>query len=347
MKIALITYHYSTNHGAIMQTYALCKFLIDKGYDMEIIDIRQDENWEVPIHIKVAKYLIQKRRINNFIKENYPTLTHRYASIDELRKDPPKADCFLVGSDQTWNPLISKENFLAYFLDFGDNKKRISYASSFGLKEWPQEYSNYIPNVMKCLERFSSISVREHEGASLCSKTFGIDPVVVLDPTFLNDSYQNLVGKIKNRNEIVCYKLNKTPDFFHNVQELSKVFNLPLLLLNNNYPIKGFKYCFNTSTQQWLRRIAGAKFVFTDSFHGIAFSILFRKQFAATLNHNGRDSRLISLMSMAGLSDRLFDSTEDLVKNIGRLEQIDYDKVFEKLKPEIENSRIYLLKALQ
>ena len=74
---------------------------------------------------------------------------------------------------------------------------------------------------------------------------------------------------------------------------------------------------------------------------------MFRKQFVATLNHNGRDSRLISLMSMAGLSDRLFDSTEDLVKNIGRLDQIDYDKVFEKLKPEIENSRNYLLKALQ
>lgn len=137
MKIALITYHYSNNKGAVMQTYGLCKFLRDKGYDIELIDVRQSEKTNQPFYVKLVKYFIVGYRMQQDMKKFYPPLTRRYNSVEELRQDPPKADCYIVGSDQVWNPNISKELMWAYFLDFGSKHvKRISYASSFGISEW-------------------------------------------------------------------------------------------------------------------------------------------------------------------------------------------------------------------
>ena len=117
MRIALITYHYSNNKGAFMQTYALCKYLQKIGHDIKIIDVRQKEytSW----YISVVKQLIVGKRLRDEMKRFYPSLTKRYYSCEELREDPPKADCYIVGSDQVWNPNINQDLMFAYFLDFG------------------------------------------------------------------------------------------------------------------------------------------------------------------------------------------------------------------------------------
>ena len=135
MKIALITYHYSNNKGAFMQTYALCRYLQNLGHELRIIDIRQKEytQW----YTKFIKSIIVGTRLRQEMRLFYPPLTKSYSNIGELRENPPVADCYIVGSDQVWNPNISKDLMMAYFLDFGDkNIRRMSYASSFGLSEW-------------------------------------------------------------------------------------------------------------------------------------------------------------------------------------------------------------------
>ncbi len=348
MKIAVITYHYSSNNGATMQTYGLCRFLKEQGHDVCIIDIRQDENWNVPAHIRIAKFLIQERRIEKFIKKHFPPLTRRYHSIEDLRNDPPKVDCYIVGSDQTWNPDISKELYLAYFLDFGDeNTRRLSYASSFGVKEWSFNNKSATEHIQACLEKFAVLSVREQDGADLCERTFHLRPIVVLDPSFLNDRYDELTGKIKEKNQIVCYKLNKTKDFFENVHYVKEKLGLPAVLLNENYPKKGLKYCFNPGVSKWLRAIGGAKFVITDSFHGAVFSIMFKRQFIVTLNRDSKDSRLVNLMRSMGLENYLVDNLVDLKYSEKWLKPIDYKKVEEKKKILVRESRNYLIDALK
>lgn len=347
MKIALITYHYSSNNGATMQTYALCRYLKEQGHDLQIIDIRQDEHWSVPFYVRIAKVLIQERRINKFIEKHFPPLTRRYTTLEELQNDSPNADCYMVGSDQTWNPTISKDLCLVYFLDFGsDSVRRISYASSFGIKEWPKEEKRTV-RVKECLERFDALSVREQEGANLCMHTFGIEPKVVLDPCFLNADYKELLGKVKQKNQIVCYKLNKTLDFYNNMPILKAQLHLPALLLNENYPQKGFKYVFNPGVEKWLKILAGAKYVVTDSFHGAVFSILFHRQFIVTLNHDSKDSRLITLMRSMGLEDYLLDNLADIKKNNHWLKQINWTEVDERKNALVKASQNYLLDALR
>ena len=352
-KISLVTYHCSPNVGAVMQTYALCRFLKEHGYQVEIVDIRNFEpNLKTisegsPLPIRLVKSVIYPKRINNIFKKFYPALTKHYVSMDELRQNPPQSDYYIVGSDQVWNHVIARNKALAYFLDFGsDNVRRLSYASSFGLSQW--EAGPYAPTekVRVCLDRFYSLSVRELEGQNILKETFKKDATIVLDPTFLNDSYPEISGKVKQHDEIVCYKLEKTPDFWKYMPIVAKKIGLPALLLNHNFPKKGYKYHFNPTVSQWVRRIAGSSFMITDSFHGVAFSIIYKKQFCAILNHNGRDSRIISLLKLLQLENRIFNNVEEMANSDDWLKPIEYEEVYAKLKALKTQSKEYLLKAL-
>ena len=336
MKIAIITYHYSNNKGAFMQTYGLCKFLKEKGYDLELIDIRQSEEAGQPIYVKILKSIIMGYRMKKDMQEYYPPLTRRYNSVEELRDDPPKADCYIVGSDQVWNPNISKDLMMAYFLDFGGkNIKRISFASSFGISEWQINDSSVNNKITSLLNSYSGLSVRENEGKLLCEKVFHISPNVVLDPTFLNRDYSELLQNVKPRDIIVCYKINKTVDFWNNAPRVSKILKKPMYLLNYNYPRRGFNYCFPPSLQTWMKYIVGSSFIITDSFHGVALSIIHKKQFAAILNHNDRDSRLINLANEFGLQSRLYNSIEEMLIDNDWQKPINYEII----NPQI-NKRI-------
>lgn len=349
MKIAIITYHYSNNKGAVMQTYGLCKFLRTQGYDIELIDIRQSEKTNQPLYVKLIKFFVAGYRMRQDMKKFYPKMTKRYSSVDELRQDPPKADCYIVGSDQVWNPNISKDLMMAYFLDFGnDNVKRISYASSFGISEWIIRDKAVNERISNLLKSFTALSVREKEGMVLCEREFGITPTVVLDPTFLNDDYSEFTEGVKQKDIIVCYKINKTADFWKYAPVVKeKMGNLPMTILNYNYPKKGFRYCFPPSLDYWMRSVASAKFVLTDSFHGAAFSIINKKNFCVILNHNDRDSRLINLMNEFGLQKRMFNTVEEMIQTDTWRENIDYSKHNSIIVERVRQSQDYLLNALK
>ena len=348
MKVSIITYHYSSNNGAVMQTYALCRYLRELGHDLEIIDIRQDESGGIPFFVKIIKYFIFGYRINQIVKKFYPKLTRKYNSLDELQADPPISDIYIVGSDQVWNPDISKELALAYFLDFGGSSvKRVSYASSFGKSEWTIDDSNLNLKICKLLSEFMYLSVREKEGKLLCEKQFGISPEVVLDPTFLNYDYLEFNKGVKQSDELVCYKLNRTDDFWKNIKLVGKKLGVKPTLLNYNYPKFGLKYCFPPSLRTWMRKIAGAKFIVTDSFHGIAFSIINRKQFAVILNDDGKNSRLVNLMRIMNLESRVFPSVKSMVEDDSWMEPIDYSILEPNIKRLVEHSRNFLKDALK
>lgn len=347
MKIAVITYHYSNNKGAVMQTYGLCKFLRDYGYDIELIDIRQKES-TTSLLVKIVKFFVVGYRMNKDMKTFYPPLTRRYESVEELRNDPPKADCYIVGSDQVWNPNISKDLMMAYFLDFGlPSVKKISYASSFGISKWIISDKDVNNRISDLLKSYSALSVREKEGQILCEKKFGITPEVVLDPTFLNEDYSEFTKGIRERDLVVCYKINKTADFWQNAPIVKEKMKSPMTILNYNYPKKGYKYCFPPSLDFWMKSIASAKFVLTDSFHGVAFSIINKKNFCVILNHNDRDSRLINIINEFGLQDRMFNTVKEMLQTDNWMQPIDYSKHEDAIKKRVNYSQQYLLSALK
>ncbi len=344
MRIGLLTYHKSYNCGAVMQTYATCKILRQLGHKVELIDLRQSE----PIKLRHLIFIPRFIKFHYFFKKYYPKLTQHYHTLTELQQTKLNYDCLIVGSDQTWNPLISQKQCLAYFLDFGDSKiRRISYASSFGVQQWPIQYKNLQEQINKLLHRFHTVSVREITGQHILKTQFGLNSQLVLDPTMLHTSYEEITNNIKPNHRIICYLLNRNAEQLDMALYLSQQTGIKARMIFNGYPLKGFEYCYPPAVKGWIEQIGGADIVVTDSFHGLVFSLLYHRQFAVIPINNGLSSRLLDLIKLVGLENRIFTSKDELINNIEVLkEHIDYDKVDAILAKYRQQSIDYLIKSL-
>ena len=135
--IATITYHRSDNFGSVLQCYALGEKLRQMGYDQYVIDYRRKEvaeKYQV-LRKPTNRYLLltdcyhllhygalkkRRERFESF-RQNYLRLSRAYCEKNDLMKSPPKADAYIVGSDQVWNTDISDfdESYLLAFVKQG------------------------------------------------------------------------------------------------------------------------------------------------------------------------------------------------------------------------------------
>lgn len=344
MKIGLLTYHNSTNYGAVLQCYATCRALKEMGHEVEIINFCQDEK-------KSSRSFIFYFKVKNFFRfmaEMYPKQTEYIASLEILKKKITDYNCLMVGSDQVWNPQIAREKLEAYFLNFGnENIRRISYASSFGIGEWPQDKNNLVPIIKQNLSRFKAISVREETGRQIIADKFGLSSEVVLDPTLLHREYAELTGVVAPNHSIICYLLNRSMKQLEKVKHLASFMGMKPRMISTIHYVKGFSYTYPPSIENWLRYIAGAEFVVTDSFHGLAFSLIYNKQFVVISPNNGKNSRLLDLLKLVGLEERHFFDEEDVPYNELISKKIDYTEVNKRLDKMREKSWKFINDALK
>ena len=64
---------------------------------------------------------------------------------------------------------------------------------------------------------------------------------------------------------------------------------------------RGLEACILPPVETWLEGILNAQCVVTDSFHGVAFSLIFGKPFVAIVNNHGGCSRFDTLIKTFGL----------------------------------------------
>lgn len=332
------------NYGAVLQTYATCRALKELGHEVEIIDFRQPEkksNWSFPFYFKVKAF-------NLFKQKYYAPYSEYIDSIEELKKKDFSYDCLMVGSDQTWNPNISRDKRLAYFLLFGkENCIRVSYASSLGVSSWPDKYKEDIPAIKEALSHFSAISVRETTGKALLANTFGINSTVVLDPTLLHTNYRELIGEVNLTNDVICCLLHRPPLQLKKVRDLCSELGEKGKVISTIRPVRGFSYVYPPSLEKWLSYIASAKFVITDSFHGVAFSLIFQKNFVVITPDIGKNSRLKDIMDTLGIANRYYYDTEEIDYNAIINSTINYNEVNKRLQKEREKSWIFLKESLK
>lgn len=344
MRIGLLTYHHSANYGAVMQSYATCRALKELGHEVEFLNFQQDEkrsNSSIIFYFKIKAF-------DRFMTAFYPTETKILQSMDDLNAIASNYDCLVVGSDQVWNPEISKNKCLAYFLDFGGSDiRRISYASSFGISKWPEQYQNLLPSISASLHKFHGLSVREETGKYLLENLFNLSSQVVLDPTLLHTDYNEITGNIVNNDDVICYLLNRTKLQLEKTIKLSKSLGKTPKMISTIRPTLGFRYVYPPSIEAWIKYIAGAKFVITDSFHGLAFSLIYNKQFIVISPNNGKNSRLKDLLKSVGLENRYFDENDTIIYSELQNKKIDYDVVNSKLDTLKDVSWNYLRNALK
>ena len=344
MKIGVVTFWTSKdNYGQILQCWSLFEILKRKGHEPYLIRYvfrkkksigrkllkfvlvypcilkLKERIWQYINHQTVSE-ICKKNRVRKFddFKSVWiPFSDTIYKNIDELRKTPPNADCYLTGSDQGWAQLVNEDNNKIYFLDFGDSSiKRVSYAPSFSMDHYP---STLKPKLRQLLLRYNAISVREKSGVSICSE-IGIPAKHVLDPTMLlsKNDYIKMLNLCNNCNNFVyVYSLN-----FRNPREL-RWMELKENAEHNQWEIivttgsgvfpgyeiydKGTYYDYCT-IDKWIENIWNANLVVTSSFHGVVFSIIMETPFVY-IPLKGKiqtgNGRIIELLNSLGLNDRI------------------------------------------
>lgn len=328
MHLAIITLHFGSNIGGILQSYALQSALEQMGHRAEVFD-RQDLP-SVPRCL--ASY--GKDAIKAALKGRTPipgqferrvkgrfTLSHLHLTgtrdFGSLR--PGDFDGYVVGSDQIWRPEYLGGRIEDAFLGFAEQwggVKRVAYAASFGKSEWmltPRQTEA----CARLAKLFDGVGVREDSAVGLCRKHLGVEARHVLDPTMLHDAhfYETLTredaAKTRQGEGLFCYLLDLSRAKMSLARDVARRVGERKSVISDFTRLAGVEDHVRFPTvEQWLRCYADARCVLTDSFHGAAFSIIFGKPFAVIANSHRGSTRMESLLRMFGLSDRLIDEEE-------------------------------------
>ncbi|HZL09027.1 MAG TPA: polysaccharide pyruvyl transferase family protein [Prolixibacteraceae bacterium] len=313
MKIGILTFHWATNYGAILQAYALQTYLEKLGHEVYIINYKPKQykknllacfsTIRVWSYLSKLKEFLKERELDNF-RKSYLNETILYESLNELQKNPPQMDIYICGSDQIWNPYFTTKGegkpTSTYFLDFGEKDiKRIAYAVSFGCEDYPDAASNIAKGY---INNFNAISVRENSGIQIVYKLGFANPIKLLDPTLLlqRDDYNFANTKqLGIQKRAVVYILR---DELKNLQKF-------IFYLKKDYQVDTIDNFFNpNSLQEWINGIKNASIVLTNSFHGMVFSLIFHVPFIIILaNHSsvGMNDRFKTLLSYLDLQNRM------------------------------------------
>ena len=353
------------NYGNILQNYALTKFLQKNNYYVETIyyiptyiesllkksnkkEKRKFDQW-IDDAKRVIKRKITAKRLNEkknirrekfdkFIENNIKYSSTEYEATSDFSTLKNKYDFFITGSDQVWNPYFEGSNEF-YYLGFAPKEKRIAYAPSIAVNMIPNELRNQLGEWIKGI---NDVSIREHETQKMLREEYGINSKLVCDPVFLLDISEWLEKSKcieKSENYFLVYILGKkTVEMKKNIARLEKVFGVKALDVYNRDDVNS---CF-AGPEEFLGLINNAKFILTNSFHGMAFSIIFRKDFILLNREGSRDmnSRILNLLELIDKRNR---SVQYILDNPDML----HDKyTTEKLDELINESKKFLLKKL-
>ena len=366
MKVGTITYHRAVNYGAVLQTFALQKVLDKLDVDNDVVDYRADyiewiykpfcmrDRKNIKDFFKIVKGAPiknkKRKQFFSFIKNNIRVSKKAYTK-ETLYKANDEYDLFIAGSDQVFNLDCSNYD-TNYLLDFvKDSNKKTSYAASFGFDEMPKED---VKEYKRLLSGFKSISVREAQGVKIVKKAINRDALEVLDPTLLisGEEWQKIVGEVAQNEKgyILIYALLPSKTLIEFADKLQEKTGLEIVFVKDsltkeghNVLSKNVKYLKDVEPFEFVKLIANAEYVITNSFHGTAFSINFNKKFFTELlaPETKVNSRLENILDMLNLRDRQLVSLENLT-----LDEVDYEKVNKILEERRINSIDYLKNIL-
>lgn len=360
-KIGILTWHYYGNFGSSLQAFALQKTIQDLGYDVNLINYRNplyDKRiwWRILLKktfiytVCLISKNLRKKYINNvkIFQERYLKQTKRFTEPEILQKEATKYTHIVYGSDQIWAPNVYSPIYMGAYVP--ENVKKVSYAASIGLNDIP---NNLIPEYKRYLSSFHTIGIREKEGKALLYNKCGIDSTVVLDPTLLVsiDTYLKMQRPVDGIKEkfIFCYFLNKEHKYREKVIEYAQKHNLHIIGVSDKpSDSEWMQRLTNVGADQFLWLINNSEVIFTDSYHGSIFSLLFHKNLwifirFAEENQLCQNSRIRQLQDNFNLSHRVVTSERE----IDDTHNIDYDYFDKKLATLKEESLSYLKNALK
>ena len=337
MKIGILTFHRAINYGAVLQAWALQRFLSSQGHDVYIIDYRCKAieqnyrliNWNFHQKVFTLKFFYQLlSRISHIHAINernkiFSTFIENEMPLAHL-KESSTFDAVICGSDQIWNPILTNgiDNIYTLVSPIFKKVKRIGYAISgevtcFDFKSFQ--------TLKEIVDSFDAISFRERnlieKFQPYCAKKISlcVDPTLLIDKnTWERFSCQRII----HEPYIFVYQVVNNKKAYNIAKYIAKQKNLQLIYLNAKFKLnkKEKNISQPIGPKEFVSLIQYADFVLTTSFHGTAMSIVFQKQFAVI--ETGQMNRQKALLKEVGLENRLIRSTSSFV-----FESVDFTRV--------------------
>ena len=212
-KVGIMTFHFAHNYGAVLQAYALMKYLSQK-FDVEIVNYVPNYIYQgyslnpfdgstgvISFIYKILSGIRRYKQARKFVafSKNCLNVGEKIVARNSLKYFTEKLDYLICGSDQVWNTDITGKTG-EYFLDFVTNEtKCLSYAASMG-KDNNSEFFGNIVNAT--VQKYCAISVREKSCQDFLKRNFGIESEMVLDPVFLLDEKEWVENfRLEKKNE--------------------------------------------------------------------------------------------------------------------------------------------------
>ncbi|MBQ0075131.1 MAG: polysaccharide pyruvyl transferase family protein [Prevotella sp.] len=344
MKVGILTFHRAHNYGAILQAMATRVILTRYGHDAYFVDywpsyhasqymyfsrdrfnhFRSIKSKFGYLYKQVLKRVFLRKRINafeSFIQKNIQPF---------CKPTSEKFDVVVIGSDQVWwkNCLWTHQYDPFYF---GKNNLRatrqVSYAASMGILPNNNEDRIILKDLLSNLDK---ISVREDSLLKLV-ESLGYKCEKHLDPTLLlsSDEWNNIIPlkKIDEEPYVLFYDLNRNSFDYNEILKFAEKRKLKIKTLVGSHNQRTGEGIYQFSDPgEFVNLIRGAEFVFSSSFHGMVFSIIYQKEFFASFSRNS--DRAATLLEALGIKNRLLVPMSQ-IENIANIE---YESVMNKMR---------------
>lgn len=350
--VRLLTFHAAPNYGAVLQAYALQRAVQGLGIAASFIDYRPAYltsggpfHWPVSRRALRANAVIAYQKLNclkgwltgsvideefeTFVREHLVVEGPRYRSLRQLRAEPPSGGVYLCGSDQIWNAPAQFGLDPAFLLDFGtDETRRLAYAASFGR---PFLDAHYHESFRHSASRLDGLAVRERSAVDLVRELTGREALWVPDPTLLNTDYPEAQMPGERPPYLFAYVLRSKETALEVQRLVSRNMGLEIVTsVSSHQRWEALGEAVSPGPFAWMGYIRASRFSVTNSFHGLLFSIIFRRPFIFVGLGGEKaafNERALSLLERLGLQDRLISSCDPARVEALCHEVIDWDRV--------------------
>ena len=296
MKVGILTFQFADNYGAVLQCLALQEAVKKYGADAKVIDY-------LPSKMVSKKHRIKKMILPKGFEKKFEQFRKNHFQRISAKES---CDVILVGSDQVWNAAITDYDDF-WIMPEVHCKRLCSYAASFGKGSLSEKEEDYLLAHKSDFDEYFSVTVREKAGKEFLEK-LQIKAETVCDPTLLfyhePALYDNLAEKSEYQTEgnyILVYSLEYSKQLDELIEKVRKETGKKVIALHpmNDSIQSCDEFVRDASVYDFLALIKNADCILTNSFHGLAFSYIFRKK-VYCVHHSSLSSRQSELMEKSG-----------------------------------------------
>lgn len=344
-RIGIVSYNIYcnfTNYGSALQSWALTQAIGKLGYHAKLVDYcpdiladkdplnpfanmwDKDEESRRMCELTMPAIRINYEKFDRFYHEGFDKTKKSYISsnFNNIIEDE-KIDGFICGSDTIFCP----DEFGiddGYYANYDCMKgKSAAYAASFGDPHFTDET---YPILNERLKNFKAFGLRENLMIPYVREHTDVPVQKVVDPTLLltSDDYDRIAEKrIIPEKYLLLYARRYNPAMNEYAEKLAekngwKIIDISLRATNAE---RGHQMFYEAGVEEFLSLVKHAEYVVTNSFHGMIFSVQYRRPFVV-FSREQCDTKIEELLALFGLSDRmLVNGTESF------RDKIDYDNV--------------------